>query len=83
VNGSAARPFNTHMKYLAACVVLCAGSATAAPQPQPQQIPQRELRQVLQQYHPDTKPAAPRQLTPVERAELRRQLDEYRAPRRR
>jgi hypothetical protein len=82
VNGGGARPFNTHMKYLAACVVLgCAGAATAAPQPQ--QIPQRDLRQVLQQYHPGTTTPPPRQLTPSERAELRRQLDEYRAPRRR
>ena len=82
MNGGAARPFNTHMKYLAACWVLgCAAAASAAPQPQ--DIPQRDLRQVLQQYQLGPKPPPPRELTPTERAELRRQLDEYRAPRRR
>lgn len=83
VNGRRSRPFNHHMKYLAACVVAgCAGAAVAVPMPQPQ--PQRDLRQVLQQYHPGaTQPPPPRQLTPGERAELRRQLGEYGAPRRR
>jgi hypothetical protein len=40
------------------------------------------LRQVLQQYHPGTTPP-PRQLSPEERAELRRQLSESSAPKRR
>jgi hypothetical protein len=34
-----------------------------------------DLRQAVQQYHRDSS-ATPRQLTPVERAELRRQLSE-------
>jgi hypothetical protein len=74
------------MKYLAAPVVLaCACAAGAAPaEPQPQQVPVRDLRQVLQQYQGTTPtPPPPRQLTAAERAELRRQLVEYGAPRRR
>lgn len=45
-----------------------------------QELPQRDLRQsLLQRYHGGSAPA-PRQLTPVERAELRRQLTEYGQP---
>jgi hypothetical protein len=41
--------------------------------------PPAELRQTLQRYHRGSG-AAPRQLTPVERAELRRQVMESAAP---
>lgn len=54
--------------------------------PPPQELQQQELQQqdlpqdlrhsLLRQYH-GVSTAAPRQLTPVERAELRRQLTEY------
>lgn len=85
VNGGRPGPFNRGMKYLAGVVLACAGAAAAAPQPQqpPKQPPPRELRQVLQQYHPAATQPPPRQLTPPERAELRRQLGEYGAPPRR
>lgn len=65
------------MQYLAAALaVVCVAagaSARAGTQPPP------DLRRVLQHYHPDSKPA-PRQLSPPERAELRRQLREQTAP---
>ena len=49
------------------------------PMPQPQPRPQQDLRQSLHQFRQDGSPA-PRQLSPGERAELRRQLIEYRPP---
>jgi hypothetical protein len=69
------------MKYFAAAMfaLVCLG-ASAAPPPQTTPV---DLRQTLQQYHAGSS-AAPRQLTPVERAELRRQLAQnVQAPRRR
>ena len=64
------------MKSLAAVLALASLSAAAAP---PEQRPAPDLRQSLRQYdRPGT--AAPRQLTPVERAELRRQLTEFEPP---
>lgn len=67
------------MKYLVALLVAgfagppaCAQAATGA----------SELRKALQQYHP-AGPIRPRELTPAERAELRRQLSEFRQPARR
>jgi len=65
------------MKYLAATLALACLGANAGPPPQQQ--PAGGLRQTLQQYQPASG-AAPRQLTPVERAELRRQLSEYGPP---
>ena len=64
------------MKYLAAVFVLAGATANAAP-PQPPVAPQPDLRRTLQQYH-DVSATAPRQLTAAERAELRRQLIEFR-----
>lgn len=72
------------MKYLACAILACTGAAGAAPAPatQPEPQPQPPLRQALQQYQPGTTAApAPRELTPLERAQLRRQLVEY-GPRR-
>ena len=66
------------MKYLAAALALAGVAASAAPPPNPAlQIP--DLRQALRQYDRDGD-ALPRQLSPVERAELRRQLTEYPRP---
>jgi hypothetical protein len=59
------------MKYLAAALAFASAAAAAAPGSQP-----ADLRRVLQQYHP-TRGPAPRELSPVERAELRRQLIEF------
>ena len=64
------------MKSLAAVLALASLSAAAAP---PEQRPVHDLRQSLRQYH-TAGTAAPRQLTPVERAELRRQLTEFEPP---
>ena len=67
------------MKYLAVVFGLASAAACAAP-PTPPPAPAAavvDLRQALQQYRLDSS-AAPRQLTPVERAELRRQLSEFR-----
>ena len=65
------------MQYLAAVLaiacVAAGASARAGTQPPP------DLRRVLQHYHPDTQ-SAPRQLSPPERAELRRQLREQKEP---
>ena len=60
------------MKYLAAALAFASAAAAAAPGSQPP----ADLRRTLQQYHPTRSPA-PRELSPVERAELRRQLIEY------
>lgn len=60
------------MKYLAAALAFASAAAVAAPgMPAP-----ADLRRTLQQYHPTRSPA-PRELSPGERAELRRQLIEY------
>jgi len=71
------------MKYLAVALGLACAAASAAPQiPAPGPGPVLavdDLRQALQQYHRDSS-ATPRQLTPVERAELRRQLSDYGQP---
>jgi hypothetical protein len=64
------------MNYFAALLALACVSAGAAP---PQQSAAGGLRQTLQQYHPASG-ASPRELTPVERAELRRQLSEQPRP---
>lgn len=67
------------MKYLVALlVVVFAG----APDRAPAATAASELRKALQQYHP-AGPIRPRELTPAERAELRRQLSEFRQPARR
>ena len=63
------------MKYLAAALAFASAAALAAPGSQPP----ADLRRTLQQYHPTRSPA-PRELSPGERAELRRQLIEYRQP---
>ena len=61
------------MKYSACVLLACAAAAArAAPAEAPQQQP--ALRQALQQSHPATTPPPPRELSPQERAELRRQL---------
>jgi hypothetical protein len=67
------------MKYLVALFVGIAAALPAHAQP-----PQRasDLRKALQQYHP-AGPLRPRELSPAERAELRRQLSEFRQPVRR
>lgn len=74
------------MKYLAAAGALACMTVQAVP-PVPPMPPVEpvslpiaapgpvDLRQSLRQYHPD-RTAAPRALTPIERAELRRQLSE-------
>jgi len=69
------------MKYLAVALGLaCAAAAAAPPTPAPgPALAVDDLRQALQQYHRDSS-ATPRQLTPVERAELRRQLSDYGQP---
>ena len=64
------------MTSLAAVLAFASLSAAAAP---PEQRPVPDLRQSLRQYH-TLGTAAPRQLTPVERAELRRQLTEFEPP---
>ncbi|HEY0825338.1 MAG TPA: hypothetical protein VGD76_16240 [Ramlibacter sp.] len=66
------------MKYLAAALVLACGAAMAAP-PSPGRPPV-DLRRSLQQLQVEGAPQ-PRRLTARERAELRRQLSEYRQPR--
>ena len=76
------------MNLLPAVLALASLGAWAAPpqlggtQPQPQPRPQPDLRQTLHQFGQGGAPA-PRQLSPGERAELRRQLIEYRSPQRR
>lgn len=72
------------MKYaIAAAFALASLAAAAAPgsPPPPPDIArvqhERDLRRTLEQYDSDPRGTArPRQLTPVERAELRRQLSE-------
>lgn len=61
------------MKSFFPALGLAAASAAAAQPGVPQ-----DLRQTLQQYQPRSVQAAPRQLTPGERAELRRQLADSR-----
>ena len=61
------------MKYAAVLFALCASAAAAQPS---QRV--ADLRQVLQQYDPGA--VQPRQLTAVERAELRKQLAESAGP---
>jgi hypothetical protein len=68
------------MKYLAVTALALAGAAAAAAQQsEPPAVPPADLRQALQQFQRATVPA-PRQLSPNERAELRRQLSEYGPP---
>ncbi|MBC5783294.1 hypothetical protein H8N03_10085 [Ramlibacter sp. USB13] len=67
------------MKYLAAVFALAGAAASAAPPPPHPALVAPDLRQALQQYHRDGA-SGPRQLTPVERAQLRRQLSEYGPP---
>ncbi len=76
VNGGRATPFNREMKYLAAALALATVAAMAA---QPTERASVDLRRTLQQYPAESTPQ-PRQLTAVERAELRRQLSESRQP---
>jgi len=82
VNVPAALAFNPCMKYLAAAVPALAWLAVqAAPMTPswPPAPPPPDLRQAVQQYHPGSV-AVPRQLSPAERAELRRQLTDYGRP---
>lgn len=60
------------MKSFLAVLILGAGASAQAIGPT--QRPPQDLRQALQQYQPGGRTPAPRQLTPDERAELRRQL---------
>lgn len=72
------------MKYALAAAFalasLAAAAAPASPEPPPDMARVRhepDLRRTLEQYDGERRGAAqPRQLTPVERAELRRQLSE-------
>ena len=67
------------MKYLAGAFLgLACLAAQAVPPPNPDHP--SELRKALGQYHPASSVAPPRQLTPAERAELRRQLSETPKP---
>jgi hypothetical protein len=82
VNVPAALAFNPCMKYLAAVVLALPWMAIQAAPPPPVWAPAPpppDLRQAVQQYHPGGA-AAPRQLTPAERAELRKQLTDYARP---
>lgn len=64
------------MKSLAAALALvCAGALADPRKPPPPSAP--PLRQVVQQYDAVRKAPPPRQLSPAERAELRRQVLEY------
>ena len=60
------------MKYFPAALALAGLGAAAAPASPPTQP---DLRRILQQYDRGIV-ATPRELTPLERAELRRQLSE-------
>lgn len=87
VNPDGTLPFYLGMKsHFAMLLVLGSLAAQAAPQPQdapgrpaPEPVRVPELREVLQQYHPDSA-AAPLHLTAQQRAELRRQLTEFGPP---
>jgi hypothetical protein len=72
------------MKSLAVAVAVLAWAAQAAAPhaqgPAPTQPPAPDLRQALQQARGTAPAPLPRQLTPPERAELRRQLSEYAQP---
>ncbi len=63
------------MKYLVAALAIASAAASAAPGSQSP----ADLRRTLQQYHATRSPA-PRELSPGERAELRRQLSDYGQP---
>ena len=65
------------MKYLIA--VLAAAACTVASAQPAQRV--GDLRRVVEQYHPASAPhPQPRQLTPDERAQLRRQLADFKQP---
>ncbi|MDB5858687.1 MAG: hypothetical protein JWQ76_2376 [Ramlibacter sp.] len=65
------------MKYILA-VLAAAACVVASAQPA-QRV--ADLRRVLEQYHPASAPhPQPRQLTPEERAQLRRQLADFKQP---
>jgi len=61
------------MNYAVAALVAALGAGTVLAQPPG---PGADLRRALQQYHP-VGPSPRRELTPGERAELRRQLAEF------
>ncbi|HEX7889811.1 MAG TPA: hypothetical protein VF522_10660 [Ramlibacter sp.] len=64
------------MKFLAVVLALvCTGAGADPRKPQPQPVP--ALRQVVEQYDTVRKVPQPRELSPAERAELRRQVSEY------
>jgi hypothetical protein len=67
------------MKYLVAVLAVACGAAGADPATPARKAP--DLRQAVRQYHPGTVPAAPRQLSPTERALLRKQLGAITLPR--
>jgi hypothetical protein len=64
------------MKSVAVLLVLVCAAASADPR-KPQQPPAPGLRQVVEQYDTVRKAPQPRELSPAERAELRRQVTEF------
>lgn len=68
------------MKYLAAVLLCWTGAQAAPPLPALHPAPAPGLRQALEQFQPGGGLPPPRQLTPGERAELRRQLSEFAQP---
>lgn len=60
---------------------LACGQVAAQQAAQPAAAPASDLRQAVRQYHPDVAAPPPRQLSPEERAELRKQLAEFNHPR--
>jgi hypothetical protein len=65
------------MKYLVAVLLSWTGAQAAPPQAPPPPTP--GLRQALEQFHPGGG-IPQRELSPIERAELRRQLSEFGQP---
>jgi hypothetical protein len=69
------------MMLFAAALLALAGVAVAAPAPAPPaSAPDPGLRRTLEDFLRQEPQAPPRQLSPDERAELRRQLMEYGRP---
>jgi hypothetical protein len=82
VNGAAPASFNTGMKSFVAAFALLGMAAAAAmagapPPPQRAAPVGHGVRQAVQEFVRQEVNAPPRQLTESERAELRRQLNEY------
>jgi hypothetical protein len=65
------------MNVIPAVLALATIAAAAGQEPQPDsRQPPADLRRTVQHYD-SGRPAMPRELTPAERAELRRQLSEF------